>query len=86
MCFLFNLQSLDSFIKTIEDLSAHSNGGKRTEIYVAYEDRESEEKKNLIHEFMDKIKKSCCVSKVPFDDYREDFRCEDIHIFKIVAQ
>lgn len=66
-------------------MSTHSNGGKRTEIYIAYEDRESEEKKGLIQDFMEKIKKSCCVSKISFDDYREDFRCEDIHIFKIVA-
>lgn len=79
------MQSLDAFIKTIEELSSHSNGGKKTAIYVAYEDRESEEKKSLINDFMEKIKKSCCVSKVPLEDYREDFRCEDIHIFKIVA-
>ena len=78
-------QSLDAFLKTIEDLSTHSNEGKKTEIYVSYEERESEEKEKLIDEFMEKIKKTCCISKVSFVDYREDFRCEDIHIFKIVS-
>lgn len=79
------MQSLDAFIKTIEDLSSHSNCGRKTEIFVAYEDRESEEKKSLIQTFMETIAKSCNVSKVSFSDYREDFRCEDIHIFKITA-
>lgn len=80
-----HLQSLDAFVKTLVELSAHTNHGENTEIYISYEERESEEKKKLIHDFMEKIKKKCIVSKISFDDYRHDFRCEDIHIFKIVT-
>ena len=78
-------QSLDAFIKTIQDLSTHYNGGVKTEIYISYEDRLSEEKKILIHDFFEKIAKTCGIFKIPFEDYREDFRCEDIHIFKIMS-
>ena len=77
-------QSLDSFVKTLEDLS--QSGEAKTEIYISYEERESEEKKNLIGEFLVKIQNNCSVHKIPFDEYREDFRCEDIHIYKIVAK
>ncbi|XP_032790305.2 protein-lysine methyltransferase METTL21D isoform X1 [Daphnia magna] len=80
---IYYKESLNAFIKTIEDLSSHSNEGTKTEIFISYEDRESEEKKTLIADFFERIKKSCCVSKVPYEHYRNDFRCEDIHIFKI---
>lgn len=77
-------QSLDAFIKTLEDLS--SSNKSETEIYISYEDRESEEKKNLIIDFMNKIQNKCTILKIPFNEYREDFMCEDIHIFKITAK
>ncbi|KAI9562990.1 hypothetical protein GHT06_010446 [Daphnia sinensis] len=80
---IYYKESLDAFIKTIEDLSSHSNKGIKTEIFISYEDRESEGKKTLIDDFFKRIKKTCCVSKVPYEYYREDFRCEDIHIFRI---
>lgn len=82
---IYYKESLNAFIKTIEDLSSHSNEGTKTEIFISYEDRESEEKKTLIADFFERIKKSCCVSKVPYEHYRNDFRCEDIHIFKITS-
>jgi len=52
---------------------------------LAYEDRESEEKQKLVKDFMLKMKEICSLTKVQFDDYREDFRCEDIHLFIITA-
>ncbi|XP_057368238.1 protein N-lysine methyltransferase METTL21D-like [Daphnia carinata] len=82
---IYYKESLNAFIKTIEDLSTHPNGGRKTDIYISYEERESEEKKTLIADFFEKIKKTCCVSKVPYEYYRNDFRCEDIHIFKITS-
>ncbi|XP_046447702.1 protein N-lysine methyltransferase METTL21D-like [Daphnia pulex] len=82
---IYYKESLDAFVKTLEDLSSHCNGGVKTEIYISYEDRESEEKKSLIYDFFEKIKKTCNIFKIPFEDYREDFRCEDIHIFKITS-
>ena len=66
----------------MEDLSHQS---KKTEIFLSYEERESEQKKKLVYDFMVKIQKKCSLEKIPFDDYREDFRCEDIHIYKITA-
>ena len=76
------MQSLDALIQTLGDLCHQS---KKTEIILAYEDRESEEKQNLIQEFIRKMKEICTLTKVSFDDYREDFRCEDIHLYKIAA-
>lgn len=70
-------------IKTLEDLSPHVE--KKTEIYISYEERESEEKEELVLEFMEKVKKTFLVSKICFEDYREDFKCEDIHIYKLVS-
>jgi len=67
----------------LEDLTSVSG---KTEIYLSYEDRESEEKKNLILDFFNRIQDKCAVQKIPFNEYREDFMCEDIHIFKITAK
>lgn len=58
-------------IKTLEDLSHQS---KNTVILLSYEERESEEKKKLVDDFMSKIQNMCSLEKVSFDDYREDFR------------
>jgi hypothetical protein len=76
------MQSLDALIHTLGSLCHQS---KKTEIILAYEDRESEEKQKLVKDFMLKMKEICSLTKVQFDDYREDFRCEDIHLFKINA-
>lgn len=81
--FHISFQSLDSLIQTLLGLLKRPLSNTKVEAYVSYEDRESEEKQRLVEKFLVEMKKECKVTPVPIDDYREDFKCDDIHILKL---
>ena len=60
--------------------------GGKTQILLSYEERESDEKKQLIETFTREMEKNFNINKVPIDQYRQDFACEDIKIMKIVRK
>lgn len=76
-------QSLPSLIGSLRSLLRCSSKNGKVEALVSYEERESEEKKKLVEDFLTEMKKEFSVTKVPVDDYREDFKCDDIHILRI---
>lgn len=83
MFFFSHFQSLGSLIQTLLALLKHPSRNGKLEVYVSYEERESEEKQTLVEEFSLEMNKECSVTKIPVDDYRSDFKCDDIHILKI---
>lgn len=77
----YSLQSLTALVKTLEQVSMA--GHRPTEILVCYEERESEEKRNLVKDFTRLIETNFTVSKIPLDDYHDDWKCDDVHILKL---
>jgi len=70
-------ESLEDLTKTIEGLST-----SKTQIIVAYEDRDSDQKIELQKKFRLRMEEGFSCVEIPLQDQHEEYRSPDIHILE----
>jgi len=70
-------ESLEDLTKTIEGLST-----SKTQIIVAYEDRDSDQKIELQRKFRLRMEEGFSCVEIPLADQHEEYRSPDIHILE----
>jgi len=76
---VFYMDSVAPLVKTLAQLA-----GLNTQLLLSYEERQSQEKLQVMKEFFAQMKNHFTWIKIPFEKHHPEFRSEDIQIFKFV--
>lgn len=74
---VFYKESVDDLFNTLQALS-----DQNTIIFMSYEERDSQEKLEVMKMFFEKMKEKFIWEKIPHEKHHPDFECPDIQIFK----
>ena len=76
---VFYRESVDDLVDTLQALS-----DQNTMIFMSYEERDSQEKLEVMKMFFEKMKEKFVWDKIPHEKHHPNFECPDIQIFKFI--